>query len=528
VLAARLSEDPGIKVLLLEAGRPDRNPLIHMPAGFAKLTGSELTWGWSTVPQTHLGGRSYWYPQGRVLGGGSSINAMVYTRGHAADYNAWEREEGCAGWGYADVLPYFKRAEDNQRFVDAYHSYGGPLGVSAPVNPLPLCDAYLRAAQEAGLPYNPDFNGAEQEGCGYYQLTIKDARRCSAVRAYLRPVMGRRNLAVRTDAMVTRIVVENGRAVGVEIADASGRQVIRPEREILLTAGAIGSPRLLLLSGIGPADNARALGITPAHDLPGVGRNLQDHFDVYVVCECTGEHSYDRVARPHRTLGAGLQYLLLKNGPVASNLVEAGGFWWADRSARSPDIQLHLVLGSGVEKGAAKLDNPGVILNSCFLRPRARGTVRLASADPKAHPLVDPNYWGDPYDREISIRGFKIAREIMRQQALRPYVLAERLPGPEVTTDAEIAAYAQRYGKTDYHPVGTCRMGHAADAVVDPATLRVHGLDGLRVCDSSIMPQLVSSNTNAPTIMIGERAADIVRGVALPLAETASLARAAE
>lgn len=526
VLANRLSEDPTHEVLLLEAGSRDRHPYIHMPAGFAKLTGGSATWGWSTVPQANLGGRRYWFPQGRILGGGSSINAMVYTRGHAADYDAWAREDGCTGWSYQDVLPYFRRAEDNQRFVDEYHSYGGPLGVSAPVNPLPIGDAFVRAAQEAGLPFNHDFNGARQEGCGYYQLTIRNARRSSAVGAYLRPAMAHRNLTVRTGAMVTRIIVERGRAVGVEIADARGRQIIRAERQVLVTSGAIGSPKLLLLSGIGPADELKAQGITPVHDLPGVGKNLQDHLDVYVVCECSGDHTYDRYVRPHRTLWAGLQYLLFKQGPVASNMVEAGGFWWADRAARSPDIQFHLVLGSGLEKGAAKLDNPGIILNSCFLRPRARGTVKLASADPAAHPLIDPNYWGDPYDREISIKGFRLAREIMRQKALSPFIRAERLPGPEAETDAAITQYAIRHAKTDYHPVGTCKMGHGPDAVVDPATLQVHGLEGLLVCDSSIMPQLVSSNTNAPTIMIGERAADIVMGKMVGAGE--ALARAAE
>jgi choline dehydrogenase-like flavoprotein len=519
VLARRLSDDPDFRVLLLEAGGRDWHPYIHMPAGFAKLTGKMANWGWSTVPQQHLGDRRYWYPQGRILGGGSSINAQVYTRGNAKDYDEWATEEGCAGWSYADVLPYFKRAEDNQRLVDDYHGYGGPLGVSAPLNPLPICDAYLRAAQEAGLPFNPDFNGRRQDGCGYYQLTIRGGRRCSAAVGYLKRVKDRANLEVRTGVMTARVVLERGRAVGVEVIGRRGAQPERlhVEREVLLSAGAIGSPKLLLLSGIGPADDLAALGIPVVHDLPGVGRNLQDHLDLYVVSECTGDHTYDRFSRPHRMLWAGLQYVLFGGGPVASNLCEAGGFWYADPDARSPDIQFHLMLGSGIEKGAARLRNCGVTLNSAFLRPRARGSVTLASADPFAEPRIDPNYWGDPYDRAMSIRGLRLAREIMHQPAFRPFVLAERMPGPEVRTDEEIAAYAIRYAKTDYHPVGTCKMGIDGFAVVDPA-LRVKGVDGLRVCDSSIMPRLVSSNTNAPTIMIAEMASDLIRGVRPSLA----------
>jgi choline dehydrogenase-like flavoprotein len=514
VLARRLSDDPDVRVLLLEAGGRDWHPYIHMPAGFAKLTGKMANWGWSTVPQEHLGGRSYWYPQGRILGGGSSINAQVYTRGNAKDYDEWAEEEGCAGWRYADVLPYFKRAEDNQRLVDDYHGYGGPLGVSAPVNPLPICDAYLRAAQEAGLPFNPDFNGTRQDGCGYYQLTIRGSRRCSAAVGYLKPVRDRANLEVRTGVMTARVVVERGRAVGVDVIERGAGTPLRlhAEREVVLTAGAIGSPKLLLLSGIGPADELAAQSIPVVHDLSGVGKNLQDHLDLYVVSECTGDHTYDRYARPHRMLWAGLQYLLFGCGPVASNLCEAGGFWYADPEARSPDIQFHLMLGSGIEKGAARLRNSGVTLNSAFLRPRARGTVTLASADPFAHPLIDPNYWGDPYDRAMSIRGFRLAREIMQQPAFKPFVMAERMPGPAVETDDDIAAYAIRHAKTDYHPVGTCKMGMDELAVVDPE-LRVKGLEMLRVCDSSIMPRLVSSNTNAPTIMIAEMASDLIQGV---------------
>jgi choline dehydrogenase-like flavoprotein len=484
-----------------------------MPAGFAKMTKGIGSWGWSTVPQRHMQGRVLRYTQAKVIGGGSSINAQLYTRGHPLDYDEWAAELGCSGWSYSEVLPYFMRAEDNQTFANAYHSYGGPLGVSNPLATLPICDAFFRAAQELGIPYNHDFNGAVQEGIGPYQLTQKNARRSSASVAYLRPARGRKNLTVKSGADVARILTERNRAVGVELRDrnGSGSRAIRCEREVLVTGGAIGSPRLLLLSGIGPADHLRSVGVEPVLDLPGVGSNMQDHLDLFVIAECTGDHTYDNYAKLHRSAWAGVQYLLFKSGPVASSLFETGGFWYADPQARSPDIQFHLGLGSGIEAGVAKLRNPGVTLNSAFLRPRSRGTVRLASADPAASPLIDPNYWEDPYDRQMSIEGLKIAREIMRQNALRPYVMAERLPGPDRVTDEDLLDYGCRHAKTDHHPAGTCRMGVDDMAVVSP-DLQVRGIAGLRVCDSSIMPRVNSSNTNAPTIMIAEKAADLVRG----------------
>ena len=509
VLANRLSEDPSVRVLLLEAGGGDMNPLFHMPAGFAKMTKGVASWGWSTVPQKHMNNRVLRYTQAKVIGGGSTINAQIYTRGNAADYDLWANEDGCTGWDYRSVLPYFKRAEDNQRFDDDYHSYGGPIGVSMPMAPLPICDAYIRAGQELGIPYNHDFNGAEQAGVGFYQLTQRNRRRSSAAMAYVEPARSRKNLTVRTGAQVTRVVLEGKRAVGVEIA---GTEVIRADREVIVSSGAMGSPKLLLQSGIGPAAHLKSVGVEVKHDLPGVGGNLQDHLDLFVIAECTGDHTYDNVAKLHRTLWAGLQYVLFGTGPVASSLFETGGFWYAEPEARSPDIQFHLGLGSGIEAGVARLKHAGVTLNSAYLHPRSRGTVRLASADPTAAPLLDPNYWSDPHDRKMSIEGLKIAREIMQQPALKPYVLAERLPGPDVKTDEELFAYGCANAKTDHHPVGTCKMGTDEMAVVD-LDLRVHGLEGLRVCDSSIMPRVPSSNTNAPTIMVGEKGADIIRGL---------------
>lgn len=530
VLAARLSADPGIEVLLLEAGPEDKDPYIHWPVGFYKMTGSTKNgWGYRTVPLAHLDGRRMVFPQGRVLGGGGSINAQVFTRGNPKDYDEWALE-GCSGWSHEEVLPYFRRFEDNERFSNRWHGSAGAIGVSDPISPHPMSKVFVRAAQEAGLSYNPDFNGERQEGCGLYQVTQRHARRCSAAVGYLRPAMARPNLTVRTRAQATRILVERGRAVGVEYVEAQGEaQRARAEREVLVTSGAVGSPKLLLLSGIGPADELRALGIEVVHDLPGVGRNLQDHVDVYVISELNGPHSYNKHTRPHRQLWAALQYYLFGSGPLTSNLAEAGGFGFADRNARSPDIQFHFLPGSGLEAGVSQLGEHGCTLNSCFLRPRSRGTVRLASADPLAAPLIDPNYFAEEYDRKTSLAGFRLAREIMAQPAFRPYLRAERLPGPEVRSDAELMAYARKHGKTDYHPVGSCRMGVDETAVVDPA-LRVRGLEGLRVCDSSIMPRLVSSNTNAPTLMIGEKAADLVQGVraiAEPAPEPAEAVRQA-
>lgn len=506
VLAARLSENPDFTVLLLEAGGRDWHPFYHLPAGFAKMTKGIGSWGWSTVPQRHMNDMVIRYTQAKVIGGGSSINAQIYTRGNALDYDDW-RQMGCEGWSYEDVLPYFRKAEDNDSFDNRYHGKGGPLGVSKPAAPLPICEAYFKAAAEIGIPLNGDMTGETQDGVGYYQLTQRNVRRSSASIAYLNPARKRPNLTIRTDAQVLKLVVENGRAVGVELA---GEGVVRAEREVLLSSGAIGSPRLLMLSGIGPADHLGSVGVPVVYDQPGVGSNLQDHLDLFVIAECTGPHTYDRYAKPHLSVMAGLQYLLTRTGPVASSLFETGGFWYADPEARSPDIQFHLGLGSGIEAGVAAMPNGGVTLNSAYLRPRSRGTVRLGSADPLAAPLIDPNYWEDPYDREMSIQGLKIARDIMRQDALRPFVKAERLPGPDVQSDQDYFDYACRHSKTDHHPAGTCRMGSDPQAVVDPR-LRFNGIEGLRVIDASIMPTVVSSNTNAPTIMIAEKAADMIK-----------------
>ncbi|WP_284263314.1 GMC family oxidoreductase [Roseicyclus amphidinii] len=506
VLAGRLSEDPAATVLLLEAGGRDHNPLYHLPAGFAKMTKGLGSWGWETVPQRHMKNRVFNYTQGKVIGGGSSLNAQIYTRGNAQDYDEW-RQMGCDGWSYEDVLPWFRKAEDNDTYDNRYHGKGGPLGVSQPIAPLPICEAYFEAAAQLGIPRNMDINGETQDGVCYYQLTQRNARRSSAAMAYVAPNEGRPNLTVRTGAQVRRITVEGGRATGVELTDGTR---LSATQEVLLSSGAIGSPRLLQLSGIGPADHLHALGIDVVLEQPQVGENLQDHLDLYCISELNGPYSYDRFAKPHLAALAGLQYLLTRKGPVASSLFETGGFWYADPNARSPDIQFHLGLGTGIEKGVAVMPQGGVTLNSCYLRPRSRGTVRLASSDPAAAPLIDPNYLSDPQDREMSIRGLKLTQEIMAQGPLAKYVLAERLPGPGVKTDQEYFDFICEHSKTSHHCAGTCRMGSDPAAVVD-TRLRLNGIERLRVVDNSIMPRVISSNTNAAAIMIGEKAADMIR-----------------
>ena len=506
VLAARLSEEPSARVLLLEAGSTDRHLLFHLPAGFAKMTRGIGSWGWSTVPQRHMQNKIFTYTQAKVLGGGSAINAQIYTRGAAQDYDDW-KQMGCEGWSHADVLPYFKKSEDNDTYDNEFHGKGGPLGVSMPAAPLPICDAFIKAAGEMGLPETHDVNGTKQDGAGYYQLTQRNARRSSAAMAFLAPNRSRPNLTVRTGAQVRRITVVQGRVTGVEMITGNN---ITAAQEVILSSGAVGSPRLLQLSGIGPGAHLESLGIKAVYDQPQVGANLQDHLDLYSICEVTGPHTYDRFAKPHLSVIAGFQYLFTRKGPMASSLFETGGFWYADPEANSPDIQMHLGLGTGIEAGVETMPNGGVTLNACFLRPRSRGTVRLQSTNPADMPLIDPNYLADPYDREMSIRGLKLVQNILARDALKPYILAERLPGPDVRTEQEYFDFICMHSKTSHHCAGTCRMGSDAEAVLDPR-LRFNGIDGLRVADASIMPTVNSSNTNAPTIMIGEKAADMIK-----------------
>ena len=504
MLARRLIDAGQFSVLLLEAGPTDWNPLLHVPAGFTKLTGSSYLWGYETVPQPGLKGKEVWYPQARVLGGGSSINAQLYTRGNRHDYDSWA-ENGCASWSYADVLPYFVRSEDNERYANEFHGQGGPLRISD-VRPHPLTQAFARAGQQAGIPFNPDFNGSEQQGLGYYQVTNRQGRRSSASRCFLRPVSGSPRLSVQTGAHAEKIEISNGRALGVQ----AGGRVFRAEREVIVTAGAIGSPRLLLHSGIGPGTHLRETGIDPVMDIPGVGENLHDHMDLFVVSECSGNHSFDRYKNPFLAAWAGLEFALFRSGILASNICDGGGFWSTDGSQPAPDTQFHFLPGSGLEHGLKPVRN-GVTLNSAWLRPLSRGRVRLVSSNPLAKVHVDPNYWGERSDIERSLASFRLARRIMAQDAFKPFISGEVSPGPGAVTDEDLMEYAARHAKTDYHPVGTCRMGAADDpeAVVDPE-LRVKNIENLRVCDSSVMPSIISSNTNAATMMIAEKASDMV------------------
>ncbi len=512
VLAARLSENADLRVCLIEAGGRDTNPLIHVPVGFAKMTTGPLTWGLTTAPQRHVNNREIPYAQARVLGGGSSINAQVFTRGHPSDYDRWVTE-GAEGWGFADIQKYFLRSEGNTILSGGWHGTDGPLGVSNLPDPQPVTRAFVQSCQEFGIPYNPDFNGETQAGAGVYQTTTKNSRRCSAAVGYLRPALKRPNLTLITDALVLRVVIEKGRATGVEYALSGAVQIVRAGSEVIVTSGAVGSPKLMLLSGIGPAAHLNSMGIKVAQDLPGVGQNLTDHFGIDIVAELKAHASLDKYNKPHWALWAGIEYALFKTGPIASNVVEGGAFWYADKAAPSPDLQFHFLAGAGAEAGvpSAPKGKSGVTLNSYTLRPKSRGTVTLRSADPRDLPVVDPNFLAEPDDLRIGVEGVRISRDMFSQPSLQKYIRAICFPDAAVKTQSDYEAYARQHGRTSYHPVGTCRMGRDEMAVIDPQ-LRVRGVDGLRICDSSIMPSLIGSNTNAPTIMIGEKAADLIRG----------------
>ncbi|WP_134680451.1 GMC family oxidoreductase [Paracoccus ravus] len=510
VLAARLSEDPDISVMLIESGPRDRNPYIHLPVGFFRMTAGPLIWGYQTEAGRQIEGRRLVYPQARVLGGGSSINAQVYTRGCAEDFDGWRDRDGCEGWGYRDVLPYFRKAEGNDTFGGECHGCDGPLGVSSQT-PHPLSRAFVQAGQDAGLPFNADFNAGRQEGIGFYQTTTRNGRRSSTAVAYLRPAETRPNLTVRTGQTIRRILIENGCAVGVEIIEAGRPVPLRAEREVIVTAGAIGSPKLLMLSGLGPAEMLRGHGIEVLRDLPQIGRNLQDHTAVDVIGALRGPFGIDRYKQRRWQLAAGLEYALFRKGPVASNIVEAGGYWWSDRDEATPDIQMHFLPGAGVEEGIGTVPGGhGCTLNSYHLRPRSRGSVTLSSGDPWSAPCIDTNCFAESYDLERAVDGIKLCQDILSQPSFGRYLRKIHLPGPEIRSASDYRTFARQHARTSYHPVGTCRMGGTEDAVVDPQ-LRLRGIDRLRVCDSSVMPRLVSANTNAATIMIAEKAADLLR-----------------
>jgi choline dehydrogenase len=504
VLANRLSEDPAASVLLLEAGGPDTRMEIAVPAAFPTLFRTDCDWAYETVAQPRLGSRRLYWPRGKVVGGSSSINAMVYVRGHRLDYDGWAGL-GNAGWSYAEVLPYFKRAEHQERGADDYHGVGGPLNVADLRDVNPLSRAFVEACVEVGLPRNGDFNGVEQAGAGVYQVTQKRGRRCSASAAYLRPVGRRRNLTVRTGVRVTRLRVAGDRVTGVECVRGRVGDVIDAGREVLLCAGAVGSPHLLLLSGIGPAAHLREVGIPVVRDLPGVGQNLQDHLALSVAYACTRPVTLVRAKTSKVELA---RYLLRRRGMLTSNIAEAGGFTRTRPGAPAPDLQLHFAPAYFIDHGFGNPEGHGFTIAPTLIRPASRGALTLAAADPLAPPRIDPNCLADAGDLAVLVVGVKLARRIAAAPPFAAVRGDEVSPGGE-DGEALAAAIAGRT-QTLYHPVGTCRMGGDALAVVD-AALRVRGLAGVRVVDASVMPVIVGGNTNAPTIMIAERAADLIR-----------------
>ncbi|MFL6051933.1 MAG: GMC family oxidoreductase [Actinoallomurus sp.] len=504
VLADRLSADPRTKVLLLEAGPPDDAPEIHIPAGISALFKSQFDWDYTTTPQPSAGDRTVYWPRGRTLGGSSSTNAMIYVRGHRHDFDTWRDEYGCKGWGYADLLPYFLRAEDQQRGASDYHSTGGPLRVEDLRFKHPLTRAWAESATAFGLPANNDFNGAEQDGVGFYQVTQRRGRRWSTADAYLARAEERPNLTVATDALVTRVVIEDGRATGVCYLRGGTEQRAVARREVILSGGAVNSPQILMLSGVGPADHLRSLGIDAIVDLPAVGTGLQDHPMVPVMWHTPGTKALWEGVNT-RSL---LLYQTLGRGPYASNVAEAGGFVRTRSDLPAPDLQYHVLPTPFLDQG---LTDPSKRIISVFATAVAvasRGSVTLRSADPRWKPLIDPNYLADTADLAVLLAGVRQTREIAGTGPLARIVGGEYVPDEKVT---DLAEWVRRQVVTLYHPTSTCAMGGTEDSVCDPE-LRVRGVDGLRVVDASVMPAVPRGNTNAPTIAIAERAADLIAG----------------
>ncbi len=515
VLAARLSEDPGTSVCLVEAGPADRSVLIHCPAGLALLAkNGAANWGFQTVPQPGLNGRRGYQPRGKVLGGSSSVNAMIYLRGQHADYDGWAAA-GNPGWAWSDVLPYFKRSEHNERGADAWHGSGGPLNVMDLRSPNRFGPVFVEAARQAGYPVNDDFNGASQEGVGLYQVTHRNGERCSAAKAYLTPHLGRKNLQVVTDAQVLRVLMDGRRATGVELRQGGATRTLQARREVVLSAGALQSPQLLMLSGIGPGAHLQQHGIAVQHDLPGVGRHLHDHVDVVQVVDTPGVADLFGLSLPGawRVLQGIFEWRAHRRGMLTTNFAEAGGFLRSSPEIDRPDLQLHFVIGKLVDHGRKTVFGHGYSCHVCLLQPKSRGSVTLASADPTAPPAIDPAFFAEPDDLERLVRGFKLMRHILGQPALAGVRGRELPASAEAVSDTQIEQFVRNHADTIYHPVGSCRMGPGPDDVVD-AQLRVHGVQGLRVVDASIMPSIVSGNTNAPTIMIAEKAADLMRAAA--------------
>jgi len=510
VLANRLSADGKRTVLLLEAGPKDTNIWIHVPLGYGKLFKEKsVNWMYQTEPEPGLDGRQVFQPRGKVLGGSSSINGLLYVRGQHEDYDRW-RQRGNVGWGYDDVLPYFKKAENQTRGADPYHGTGGPLTVSDWRHDDPLSEAFVKAAVEAGIPFNKDFNGATQEGVGFFQTTTRRGRRASSAFSYLRPARSRSNLRVETDALAQRLIFEGRRARAVDYRQNGVVRRARARREILVSSGAYNSPQLLQLSGVGPAELLQRHGIDVVLDAPGVGNDLQDHLQVRVMMRCAQRVTLnDVVNSPFRSVMAGLQYAALRKGPLTIAAGTSGAFFKTSPRLATPDIQIHFIPFSTDKMGEKLHPFPGFSASVCQLRPESRGSLRIRSADPAAPPEIRINYLATETDRSANIDAIRMLRKILAAPALKPYVVDEVEPGANVVSDEEILAFCRQRGSTVYHPTSTCRMGSDPLAVVD-ARLRVRGIDGLRVVDASVMPDLMSGNTNAPVIMIAEKASDMI------------------
>ncbi len=504
VLANRLTENGRLSVLLLEAGPVDKKQEIHIPVAFSTLFKTEYDWAYETEPQPGANGRKLFWPRGKMLGGSSSINAMIYQRGNPANYDEWAAL-GNEEWGWQDVLPYFKKAQNQERGESPFHGVGGPLNVADLRDPNPLTKAFVQAGMEIGLPYNSDFNAGEQEGVGYYQVTQKNGKRHSTADAYLKPARKRSNLQVETEAMVTRLNMDGRRCRGVAYTQNGQTETAVARREVILCGGAINSPQLLLLSGIGPGDHLQAMGIDLVLDLPGVGQNLQDHYIAPVAY---------RVNQPISLAGAEsagnlFKFLVLKKGLLTSNVGEAGGFMKLNPASAAPELQFHFAPGFFIRHGFDNPEGDGFSIAPTLVKTESRGAVKLRTAIPGDAPSIDPQTYADERDLELMVTGLKIARKIARARPFEPYRGEEFLPGNSIHDDDGLRAHARECTQSLYHPVGTCKMGVDPMAVVNPH-LQVHGIEGLRVVDASIMPALINANTNAPTIMIAEKAADMI------------------
>jgi choline dehydrogenase len=510
VLANRLTEDGKRTVLLLEAGPKDRNIWIHIPIGYAKTMFHPVyNWQFKTEPEPHLSSREIYWPRGRTLGGSSAINGLVYIRGQAEDYDHWA-ELGNKGWSWDEVLPYFIKLETNQRGAGKYHGGDGPLYVSDISETNELVEAFIRAAGELGIPRNDDFNGPTQEGAGYFQLTTRNGLRCSAAAGYLKPARRRRNLHVETNALARQILFERGRAVGVRYEHGGAEVTVRAAKEVLICAGAVQTPQLLQLSGIGPVDLLQRLGIGVIADVPAVGENLQDHLQVRMMYKCSKPiTTNDDLSSLWRRMRIGAKWALFRRGPLAIGIQLGGLFTRALPDSPTPDIQFHFGTISADLTAGTPHNFSGFTMSMCQLRPTSRGTIRIKSADPRVAPEIRPNYLATEFDQEVMVAGIKVTRRLATSRALSAYILDEYRPGWSVQSDDEMLDFVRNYGTTIFHPVGTCSMGADAQAVVDER-LRVRGVSGLRVVDASIMPTIVSGNTNAPAIMIAEKAADMI------------------